>query len=146
MNKLMLAAMALATGLLWIPAANADDCDRDDGAAEYARCLAESRAAAGMRQSLKAPGFARGQCDPDEDDYAQCVRKLGAAAAAQRRSLPATAVEPKTTGPIPTRTVEADPGTQAPEASPARQAAQTTLHCTKYFANIGKVLPVACGE
>jgi hypothetical protein len=148
MKQLLLAVTALIASMLIVPAAQASDCD-DDDAVELARCLARAKIP-GARQFIAPPGRSPAaiatRCDPDEDDYQDCLRALKVPAA--RPSLPSgprTVVEPKSATPsLAPPAADKSSRTGGPQAK-AGSGAGTDL-CKKYFPSIGQVVMVPCGE
>jgi hypothetical protein len=164
MKKSLLALAALVSSMAFVPAAHADDCDPDDGAAEFARCLAE-RKLRSLRTIVppvaRAPAAAvRGDCDPDDDDFKACMRAMRVPG--MRQGIPSGQAVPSEARPKakmrPSRddsrvAADAKPETPArapaaPEAASAKAGADVSdgPACTKFLPNLGKSVVIPCVE
>lgn len=141
MRKLLLALGALIASAAFVPAAQADDCDPDDGAMEFAQCLAE-RKLGSLRKIMPPPGrppmAISDDCDPDDDDFKSCMRSMRMPG--MRRGGVPSGMRPK---------AEKIARPEAPaQAKPVKAAAEAGEGpaCTKYMPNLGKSVPVPCVE
>jgi hypothetical protein len=152
MKKLLLALAALLASVAFVPAAHADDCDPDDGAAEFARCLAK-RSLNRLRQAPtpRLPSRLSKLCDADDDED-DCPRS--ARIPAVRQPLPPT---PRSRAEMPTtrhkQSAAPEPKSRAaatpPDATvgPATAAAASEAPvCTRYLPNLGKTIVIPCSE
>jgi hypothetical protein len=152
MKTLLLALAALLAGVAFIPAAHADDCDPDDGAVEFARCIASKAVPMVIPAPAGSPAMIGKLCDPDEDD--DCVRRLAVPGA--RRYVPSgpsgvrprAAVKDYRDRRIAAGAKPDTPAPAAPETSPAKASADAGDGpvCTRYLPNLGKSVVIPCVE
>lgn len=160
MKKLLLALAALISSVAFVPAAYADDCDPDDGAAEFAKCMAERKLGA-LRKIMPTPGrtpsaIAR-DCDPDDDDFKACMRSMKVPGVRQGvpagRAIPserpkADAQPSRDDSKVATGAKRAAPAPApaAPEVGSAKAGTEVSdaPACTKFLPNLGKSVVIPC--
>ncbi len=151
MTRYAFALAALLASQTFAPAARADDCDPDDGAAEFARCLAQ-RNLNRLRQTLPAPPRLPSRlgklCDADDDED-DCPR--GGRIPAVRQPLPPMppSRQKQSATPEPTSTPKARAASAPPDATPGPATAAAASEppvCTRYLPNLGKTIVIPCTE
>jgi hypothetical protein len=147
MKKLLLALTALLASVAFVPAAHAEDCDPDDGAAEFASCLAQ-RSLKRLRPAMPAPAMPSRlgpvcDADDDEDDCPRSVRMPIPAARQPLPAMPRQKAEMPAPEKQPARAAAMPP---APAGGPPTAAVSEAPVCTRYLPNLGKTIVIPCAE
>lgn len=157
MKKMLLALGALIASAAFVPAAQADDCDPDDGAVEFAKCLAGKKLP-GLGQILPPmrPPVAIGKdCDPDDDDFKACMRDMKLPGMRQGMSS-GQAIPSEMRPKADVRQFRDDNKVAggkveppaSPEASSMKAAGEVTDGpvCTRFLPNLGKSVVIPCSQ
>jgi hypothetical protein len=153
MKKLLLVLTALLASVAFVPAAHAEDCDPDDGAAEFASCLAQ-RSLMRLRPAMPAPmpsSRLGPVCDADDDED-DCPRGVRMPIPGARPPLPDMPRHKAETPAPEKQPAAAEPKARAAAMSPGAAggpptaAASEAPVCTRYLPNLGKTIVIPCSE
>jgi hypothetical protein len=150
MNKIIVALAALFASAIWVPAAQAHDCDPEE--------IAEGECGRGVRipglrhvlpPAVRPSAAAREACDADDAaELKECLR--GMRASSGRQFVP-PAVRSATE--VPAKEAPDKAATAAPDTTVAASDKSAKLVgpdgaaiCQRYFPNIGKSMPVPCSD